>query len=125
MTLQTLALALSFALLGAIVFMFIRARSVTHALTKWSSVPRFWTAVIARLAIGGVLMAAAPQCYYPPFVTVVGALTLCAAVGILIAGRARLDRVLAWFTALPLPKVRLWLAGALGVMVALVFSVGV
>jgi hypothetical protein len=58
---------------------------------------RFWLAVIVRVVLGSVLLVAAPECRLPTVVRIIGVIAIAAALAILLLGRARLDRFIAWW----------------------------
>ncbi len=66
-------------------------------ISRWHGPPRFAVAVLLRLAIGVVLLVAAPDCRLPVVVRVLGFVTIVAAVGLLFVGRRRLDAFIDWW----------------------------
>ena len=83
-------------------------------ISSLDSVPRFWTAVLIRVAIGVTFLFAAPSSRVPLIVEIVGVLVLVAAFAILVLGRARVDALLAWFVDRPTTWLRLGSIAALG-----------
>ncbi|MBP89318.1 MAG: hypothetical protein CMJ64_21830 [Planctomycetaceae bacterium] len=67
----------------------------------WQGPTRFWAAITARLAFGAFFLVAAPMCRLPIVVRVVGAITIIAALTILIIGQSRLDIFIAWWLRQP------------------------
>ena len=66
-------------------------------------------AVGVRLVLGLALILAASQSRFPLTFTVLGAITLVAAVALPFVGRERIVRLLAWFGRLPPAAIRVWL----------------
>jgi len=66
-------------------------------------------AVGVRLVLGLALIFAASQSRFPMTFTVLGAITLVAAVALPFVGRARIVRLITWFGRLPPSAIRLWL----------------
>ena len=61
---------------------------------------RFAFGVGIRLVMGGLLLWLADELRYPQIMRILGIVAIAAAVGILIAGRARLDRLVDWWLGL-------------------------
>lgn len=74
-----------------------RPQSIVNLIQHWHSSARFWIALLVRAVLGVVLLAVAPECRWPAFVQVIGALSILAAAGLLVMGRARLDSLIAWW----------------------------
>lgn len=83
---------------------------------------RFGVAIGARAVMGVLFLLAAPACRQPLVVQIVGWIALVAAVGILLMGRNRLDRFLAWWLERPLGFLRGWSVVAMGFGVLLLYS---
>ena len=67
------------------------------ALLAWPSRPRFIAAVVLRLLVGALLIIVADSLRFPHVMKIIGVISLVAAVGILIMGRQRLDRLVDWW----------------------------
>ena len=67
----------------------------------WHGPTRFWIAILVRVVLGVALLAVAPTCRLPMFVRILGVISLVAALGILILGRARLDSFIRWWLMRP------------------------
>lgn len=66
-----------------------------------SSRSRFIAAVVLRLAVGALLWFAADALRYPHVMRIIAAVAIAAAVGVLIMGQDRLDRLVTWWLTLP------------------------
>ena len=67
------------------------------ALLAWPSRPRFIAAVVLRLLVGALLIIVADSLRFPHVMKIIGVISLVAAVGILIMGRVRLDKLVDWW----------------------------
>ncbi len=76
--------------------------------SAWLKKPTFLFAVIVRLAMGPVLIFAAPGSKFPLFFELLGWLFIVAAIVILVSGRDRTGRLLDWFERFPTWVIRLW-----------------
>lgn len=85
---------------------------------------RLWVAVILRLALGALLIYAAPECRFPLVIRILGGITVFAAVGVAVAGSERVDSLVRWWTELPLPIVRIWCIGGVLFGVFLAYAGG-
>ncbi|NQU38171.1 MAG: hypothetical protein HQ526_11340 [Actinobacteria bacterium] len=75
---------------------------------------RLWFAAALRLALGALLIYAAPECRAAQVVRVLGVITVLAAVGLVVLGPERMDGFVRWWTERPPAILRVW--SALGVM---------
>lgn len=66
-----------------------------------------------RLGFGTLFVVAAPDCRFPGFVRLIGALELIGAVGLLALGAAQLQRFVEWWLGRPPSFVRYWCSAAL------------
>jgi len=73
---------------------------------------RYAVAVLQRLVIGGLFVAAAPSCRTPRIIFGLGLLTLAAALVILVLGPKRLDGLVNWWLDLPATVLAMTFAGA-------------
>ena len=125
MTVQHLALCITALMLIVVVASLIAPTKMVAGIQTLPSVPRFWLAVLIRLAVAGLFVLAAPQCRVPWLINVFAVLVAIAALTILFAGRARLDRMLEWIAQQSSAVVRAWLAVGLTVAISIVYGVGV
>jgi hypothetical protein len=88
-------------------------RLVDWILTVWNK-DLLWVAVALRLALGAVLIYAAPECRAPQVVGALGVITILAAVGLVILGSKRMTAFVRWWTERPSVIIRGW--SALGVL---------
>ena len=99
MTIIIICFGIAVALLGLIgIIMPERFRKLLGA---WRSQPRFLFAVIVRLAFGSLLLAAAAELRFPLAMKILGGVSILAAFVLLLLGRDRLDRLVAWWLRLP------------------------
>ena len=75
----------------------VKPRSLSDLIGRLVGPTRFWVAVVGRLALGAVFLAAAPQCRLPLVVQVVGVIMLLAALGLVVMGQGRLDSFVQWW----------------------------
>lgn len=73
-----------------------RFRSLFHSMSGQSL---FATAILSRLGIGALLWWAADELRFPQVMRVLAAIAIIAAVGVLIIGRERLDKLVDWWLA--------------------------
>ncbi|MCP5089374.1 MAG: hypothetical protein GY949_00470 [Gammaproteobacteria bacterium] len=66
---------------------------------RMTSQTRFLAAIILRLGFGALLWIAADALRFPQLMRILAAISIIAAVGILIMGRERLDRLVDWWLA--------------------------
>lgn len=62
---------------------------------------RFSLAVIIRLAMGGLLWLLADELRHPHVMRILAVIAIVAAVGVLMMGRTRLDRLVEWWLSRP------------------------
>ena len=77
---------------------------------------RFTLAIVVRLALGALFWWLAEDLRHPAIMRILAAIALFAAVGLLIMGRERLDRLVDWWLSRSDGLLRLWalLAAAFG-----------
>ena len=68
-----------------------------------------YVAVIVRLILGAALITVAPVSRFPMIFHVLGWIAIIAAVGLILIGREKLRRVIAWFEQFSTSIVRVWL----------------
>ena len=80
---------------------------VTSAMDKsWG----IYIAVIVRLVLGAALIIVAPASQFPIVFQALGVIAIVAAIALLLMGRERMRRVIAWFSErFSAPILRLWL----------------
>lgn len=66
---------------------------------RMTSQTRFLAAIILRLGLGALLWIVADALRFPQLMRILAAISIIAAVGILIMGRERLDRLVDWWLA--------------------------
>jgi len=82
-----------------------------------------WAAALVRLVFGAVLITAAPVSKFPQLFIVLGWIAIVAAVVILLMGRERLRRFVAWFERLSSAATRVWLMFALAFGALLIYGI--
>ncbi len=92
-------------------------------------VRRFWTgerslyiASGLRIAMGTLLILAAPWTNFPPLISVLGIVTFVAGIGLMLLGYDRVDRLIRWFLARPTSLVRVSSLLAISFGVVLLFA---
>ena len=75
-----------------------RFRSLFNLMTSQT---RFLAAIIVRLVIGVLFWIVADELRLPQVMRIIAAISIFAAVGILIMGRERLDRLVEWWLSRP------------------------
>lgn len=95
--------------------------SVTSAMDKsWG----IYLAVIVRLVLGSALIVVAPASLFPIVFQVLGLMTIVAAIAVVLIGRERIRRLLAWMSErFSAPIVRLWLLFGMALAGFLVYGV--
>lgn len=91
-------------------------------MSRFVTQPRLYVIAAARLAIGVVLLLAAPQCRLTILVQITGVVAIVSGIATALIGEARVRRTLGWFTALPPAVIRLFCAGAIVFGAALVYA---
>ena len=106
MSTPVLAVGLLLAVLGAGGAVFPRAlvSLVSRLRGKWWALP---AGAAIRVGLGGILVLAAEGSRHPRVVAGLGLFLIAAGVLVLILGRERIDRWIAWWTTRPLRVVRL------------------
>jgi hypothetical protein len=100
-----------------------RPRRMTDAILRiWDRPAGLWLAVGGRVVGGLIFVFGAPGTRFPLFYELVGYLMLVAAVLIPMLGKARLTRLIHWFTDVPPMAARAWMS--LGLLFALFIVYG-
>lgn len=81
-------------------------KMVSHAMDQKYGM---YLAVSVRLVLGAALIIVAPISQFPTTFSVLGWLTIVAAIGLILVGRDRVRRIIAWFEQLSMSAVRIWL----------------
>ncbi len=68
-----------------------------NAMNKWTGQPRFLFAVIIRVVLGAILLSEAATLRYPLAMKIIGAISILAAVILLLVGQERMDRFIDWW----------------------------
>jgi uncharacterized membrane protein YqgA involved in biofilm formation len=77
------------------------------AFNNTTSQSRFLAAIILRLGVGALLWVAADTLRFPQLMRIIAAISIFAAVGVLIMGRERLNKLVDWWLARPHGLLRL------------------
>ena len=77
-------------------------------MNNWTGQPRFLFAVIVRIVFGAILLAEAANLKYPLAMQIIGAISIVAAIAILLIGQDRLDRFIAYWMRLSDKLLRFW-----------------
>lgn len=90
------------AVLGALIILLglvglIQPDRFRSMFTSIESRPRFIFAIVTRLLLGGLLWWLADELRHPQVMRILAVIAVVAAVGILLAGRKRLDRLVDWW----------------------------
>lgn len=84
-----------------------------------------YLAVIVRVALGVLLIAAAPVSRFPVLFLTFGWIAIAAALAIPFIGYVRLVRLMEWFARMPAAAIRGWLIFGLAFGVFLIYGAGV
>ncbi len=68
-----------------------------NAMNKWTGQPRFLFAVIIRVVLGAILLSEAATLRFPLAMKIIGAISILAAVVLLLIGQERMDRFIDWW----------------------------
>ncbi len=68
-----------------------------NAMNKWTGQPRFLFAVIIRVLFGALLLSEAANLKFPLAMKIIGAISIFAAVVLLLIGQERMDRFIGWW----------------------------
>jgi len=82
-------------------------------MNNWTGQPRFLFAVIVRIVFGAILLAEAANLKYPLAMQIIGGISIVAAIAILLIGKDRLDRFIAYWMRLSDKVLRIWSVFAL------------
>ena len=106
MSISVLAVGLLLAAVGAgcAAFPAVLVTLVSRLAGKWWVLP---AGAAIRVGLGGILVLAAEESRHPTVVTGLGLFLIAAGVLVLVLGRERIERWIAWWTTLPGWAVRL------------------
>ncbi len=79
-----------------------------NAMNKWTGQPRFLFAVIIRVLFGALLLSEAANLKFPLAMKVIGAISILAAVVLLLIGQQRMDRFIDWWMRMTDNVLRVW-----------------
>ncbi len=68
-----------------------------NIMNRWTGQPRFLFAVIIRIVLGAILLSEAPNLKFPFAMKIIGAISILAAVVLLLVGQERMDRFIDWW----------------------------
>lgn len=98
-------------------------RLVDMVMQFWAKPGSLWFAVLVRLVLGLVLLAAAGASRFPEALFVLGWLAIIAAIVLLIIGKQRLSSLMEWIATRPRWFMSAWCLLGVGFGVFLVYSV--
>lgn len=96
---------------------------MTAVRTGWDKSWGMPAAVIVRLALGALLIYVAPETRFPVFFKVLGGMAMLAAILLLLVGKDRISRLMAWFERMPALGIRLWLLFGIAFGALLIYGV--
>ncbi len=79
-----------------------------NAMNKWTGQPRFLFAVIVRVLFGALLLSEAANLKFPLAMKIIGAISILAAVVLLLIGQERMDRFIDWWMRMSDNVLRFW-----------------
>ncbi len=79
-----------------------------NAMNKWTGQPRFLFAVIIRVLFGALLLSEAANLKFPLAMKIIGAISILAAVVLLLIGQERMDRFIDWWMRMTDNVLRVW-----------------
>lgn len=79
-----------------------------NAMNKWTGQPRFLFAVIIRVLFGALLLSEAANLKFPLAMKIIGAISILAAVVLLLIGQQRMDRFIDWWMRMSDNLLRFW-----------------
>ncbi len=72
-----------------------------NVMNRWTGQPRFLFAVIIRVVLGAILLSEAANLKFPLAMKIIGAISILAAVVLLLVGQERMDRFIDWWMKQP------------------------
>ena len=79
-----------------------------NIMNRWTGQPRFLFAVIIRVLFGALLLSEAANLKFPLAMKVIGAISILAAVVLLLVGQERMDRFIDWWMRMSDNLLRFW-----------------
>ena len=79
-----------------------------NIMNRWTGQPRFLFAVIIRVLFGALLLSEAANLRFPLAMKVIGAISILAAVVLLLIGQERMDRFIDWWMRMADKVLRVW-----------------
>lgn len=110
--------------LGSLIGIAVPARLIGVVRAVMSDPRGLYFAAIVRLVLGVLMILAAPASLFPVVFRVIGVIAVLAALAIPVMGRARLERFVDWFAAMPAAVIRGWLIFAFAFGAFLVYGTG-
>jgi amino acid permease len=77
-------------------------------MNRWTGQPRFLFAVIIRVVLGAILLSEAANLKFPLAMKIIGAISILAAVVLLLVGQQRMDRFIDWWMRMSDNILRVW-----------------
>ena len=77
-------------------------------MNRWTGQPRFLFAVIIRVVLGAILLSEAANLKFPLAMKIIGAISILAAVVLLLIGQERMDRFIDWWMRMSDNVLRFW-----------------
>ena len=79
-----------------------------NIMNRWTGQPRFLFAVIIRVVLGAILLSEAANLKFPLAMKIIGAISILAAVVLLLIGQERMDRFIDWWMRMADNVLRVW-----------------
>ncbi len=79
-----------------------------NIMNRWTGQPRFLFAVIIRVLFGALLLSEAANLKFPLAMKIIGAISILAAVVLLLVGQERMDRFIDWWMRMSDNLLRFW-----------------
>ena len=79
-----------------------------NIMNRWTGQPRFLFAVIVRVVLGAILLSEAANLKFPLAMKIIGAISILAAVVLLLVGQERMDRFIDWWMRMSDNLLRFW-----------------
>ena len=80
-------------ILGGLVILIVPEK-FKNVMNHFAGRPRFLFGIIIRIVLGAVLLAEAASLRFPLAMKIIGAISILAAIGLLLAGQDRVDRII-------------------------------
>ena len=79
-----------------------------NLMNSFAGQKRFLFAIIIRIVLGAILLAEATNLKFPFAMKIIGAISIVAAIGILLVGQGRMDRIIDYWMRKPDNFLRSW-----------------